>query len=143
MALSSSSTTMLYISAVIIALCLCVRGALGNVVCEELSKQSCAYAVSSSGKRCVLENKHVDRKMKEEEYTCRTSEIEAGDRFKGWIETDECVQSCGLDRNALGISSDSLLDSQFTRKLCSPPCFRGCPNVADLYFSVAVGEGMY
>ncbi|TYI53056.1 hypothetical protein E1A91_D12G291800v1 [Gossypium mustelinum] len=99
---------------------------------------SCLQA--TLGKRCVLE-KHVKRSC-EEEYICRTSEIEA-DKINNWIETDQCVKSCGLDRKSFGISSDSLLESCFTSMLCSPQCYNGCPNVIDLYFNLAAGEGIF
>jgi len=95
--------------------------------------------VSSGGKRCVLE-KRVKRSG-EEEYTCKTSDIEA-ENLKDHIETDQCIKACGLDRNSLGISSDSLLESTFTHKLCSPHCYHFCPNVVDLYFNLAAGEGI-
>lgn len=111
---------------------------VGEIICEHLDQDTCAYAVASTGKRCVLE-KHVKRSG-EEEYTCRTSEIEA-DKINNWIETDQCVKSCGLDRKSFGISSDSLLESRFTDMLCSPQCYNGCPNVIDLYFNLAAGEG--
>ncbi|XVF50830.1 hypothetical protein PTKIN_Ptkin04bG0135000 [Pterospermum kingtungense] len=118
----------------------CFQATLGEVTCEHLDQDTCAYAVSSTGKRCVLE-KHVKRSG-EEEYTCRTSEIEA-DKIKNWIETDQCVKACGLDRKSFGISSDSLLDSRFTQMLCSPQCYNSCPNVVDLYFNLAAGEGVF
>ncbi|KAL2227075.1 uncharacterized protein LOC105160472 [Sesamum indicum] len=117
-----------------------VQGTFGTIECENLNKDSCAFAVSSTGKRCVLE-KHV-RRSGAEEYACATSQIEA-DKMKNWIETDACIDACGLDRSALGISSDSLLESRFVRKLCSQQCYRGCPNVVDLYFNLAAGEGAY
>ena len=94
---------------------------------------------SSSGKRCVLE-KHVKRSG-EEAYTCRTSEIEA-DKIQDLIETDQCIKGCGLDRKTLGISSDSLLEPRFTEKLCSTQCYGSCPNIIDLYFNLAAGEGI-
>lgn len=113
---------------------------IGGITCEHLNKSTCAFAVSSTGTRCVLE-KRV-RRGGMEEYTCGSSEIEA-ERLKDWIETDQCIESCGLDRNTLGISSDGLLDSHFVQKLCSPQCYQGCPNIADLYFNLAAGEGIY
>ena len=76
----------------------------------------------------------------EEAYVCRTSEIEA-DKVTDWVESDHCIEACGLDRKSLGISSDSLLDSGFTRKLCSTQCYNGCLNIIDLYFNLAAGEG--
>ncbi|EXC19134.1 hypothetical protein L484_006498 [Morus notabilis] len=121
----------------LIALALCVQGTLGGITCEKLDQDTCAFAVSSSGKRCVLE-KHVKRSGKEA-YTCRASDIEA-DKLKDVIESDECIKACGLDRRTLGISSDSLLESRFTRQLCSPNCYDACHNVVDLYFNLAAGE---
>lgn len=126
--------------ALALALAFCVQGSLGNVTCENLSKDSCAFAVSSNGKRCVLEQRMC--RSGAEKYTCRSSEIEA-DSLKDWIESDECIKACGLERNVLGISSDSLLESQFTQKLCSTPCYKSCPNIVDLYFNLAAGEGVY
>ncbi|KAF5480413.1 hypothetical protein F2P56_001166 [Juglans regia] len=123
-----------------LSLALFVQGTLGGITCENLEQDTCAFAVSSSGKRCVLE-KHVKRNG-EEAYTCRTSEIEA-DKMKELIETDQCIKACGLDRKTLGISSDSLLESRFTQKLCSPQCYESCPNVVDLYFNLAAGEGVF
>ncbi|XP_073025016.1 uncharacterized protein [Primulina eburnea] len=117
-----------------------VQGILANVECENLDKNWCSFAVSSSGRRCVLEK--IVRRSGEEVYMCRTSEIEA-DKYKNLIETDECVNACGLDRNTLGISSDSFLESRFALKLCSDECYRKCPNVVDLHFNLAAGEGIY
>ncbi|KZV46939.1 hypothetical protein F511_06181 [Dorcoceras hygrometricum] len=113
-----------------------VQDILGNVECENLEKDACSFAVSSSGKRCVLEKSGGDVFM------CHTSDIEA-ENYRNRIETDECIKSCGLDRNVLGISSDSLLDSHFALKLCSDGCYLKCPNVVDLHFNLAAGEGIY
>ncbi|KAL5567994.1 hypothetical protein UlMin_024569 [Ulmus minor] len=126
--------------ALALALALCVQGTLGGVTCEELDQDTCAFAVSSLGKRCVLE-KHIKRSG-EEAYTCRASDIEA-DKLKDVIETDHCVKACGVDRKTLGISSDSLLESRFTQKFCSPNCYDACPNIVDLYFNLAAGEGVF
>ncbi|KAK7279945.1 hypothetical protein RJT34_25006 [Clitoria ternatea] len=123
-----------------LACSLTLQGTLGGIECEHLSHETCSFAVSSGGKRCVLE-KHVKRSG-EEAYTCKTSEIEA-DKLKDHIETDQCIKDCGLDRKSLGISSDSLLESRFTQKLCSPQCYQSCPNVVDLYFNLAAGEGVF
>jgi hypothetical protein len=112
----------------------------GGITCENLDQDTCAFAVASTGKRCVLE-KHVKR-CGEEAYTCRTSEIVA-DKLKDLVETDQCIKACGLDRKTLGISSDSLLESSFTQKLCSPQCYQSCPNIVDLYFNLAAGEGKH
>lgn len=59
------------------------------------------------------------------------------------IETDACVNACGVDRRTVGISSDSLLEPQLTAKLCSASCYQNCPNIVDLYFNLAAGEGKY
>ncbi|KAI7730874.1 hypothetical protein M8C21_024760 [Ambrosia artemisiifolia] len=118
----------------------CVEVILGTITCENLNMDSCAFAVSSSGKRCVLE-KNVKRSG-EEAFVCTTSQIDT-DHVTNWIESDSCLEACGLDRNVLGISSDSLLDSQFMQKLCSAQCYNGCPNIVDLYFNLGVGEGVY
>ncbi|THF97372.1 uncharacterized protein LOC114315775 [Camellia sinensis] len=124
-----------------LALAFCVQGIMGGgIECENLNKDSCAFAVSSSSKRCVLEK--TVKRSGEEAYTCRTSEIEA-DKLKDWIENDQCIEACGLDRTMLGISSDSLLESQFTHKLCSTQCYDNCPNIVDLYFNLAAGEGTF
>lgn len=123
-----------------LAISLAVQGTLGGIECENLSKETCSFAVSSSSKRCVLE-KHVKR-TGEEACTCKTSEIEA-DKLKDHIESDQCIKACDLDRKSLGISSDSLLESSFTKKLCSPQCYKSCPNVVDLYFNLAAGEGVF
>ncbi|KAG8638397.1 hypothetical protein MANES_14G025400v8 [Manihot esculenta] len=112
----------------------------GEIICEHLDQETCSYAISSTGKRCVLE-KHVKRSGGES-YTCGTSEIEA-DKLTNWIETDQCIIACGLDRKSLGISSDSLLESRFTQQLCSPQCYDSCPNIVDLYFNLAAGEGVF
>ncbi|CAJ1977048.1 unnamed protein product [Sphenostylis stenocarpa] len=123
-----------------LAFSLTLQATLGAIECENLSHDTCSFAVSSSGKRCVLE-KRVKRSG-EEAYTCKTSDIEA-EKLKDHIETDQCIKACGLDRKSLGISSDSLLESTFTHKLCSPHCYQCCPNVVDLYFNLAAGEGVF
>ena len=81
------------------------------------------------------------RRSGEEAYKCTTSNIEA-DKLKDLVETNQCIEACGLDRDTLGISSDSLLESRFTKKLCSPQCYQSCPNIVDLYFNLAAGEGI-
>ncbi|XP_027110309.1 uncharacterized protein LOC113762485 [Coffea eugenioides] len=138
--MAPSSSSLIVFAFIALACALCVQSTSGNIACEDLKEDSCAYAVSSSGKRCVLE-KHV-RRSGEEKYTCRASDIEA-EKLKDWIETDKCIEACGVDRHALGISSDSLLEPQFTHKLCSSACYRSCPNIVDLYFNLAAGEGVY
>ncbi|XP_031504582.1 uncharacterized protein LOC116267138 [Nymphaea colorata] len=114
----------------------------GEIVCEKLPTDICAFAISSSGMRCVLE-KYVQRG--EVNYQCVTSQVRADKLHEagGWIETDECVQACGVDRSWAGISSDPLLDLHFMDKLCSPPCYKGCPKIVDLYFNLALAEGVF
>ncbi|KAK6936844.1 PAR1 [Dillenia turbinata] len=137
MASTLSMKTLVFLA---LALALCVQSSLGEITCESLNEDSCAFAVSTSGKRCILE-KNVKRSG-EDVYVCRSSEIEA-DKLKDWIETDQCVKACGLDRKSLGISSDCLLEAHFTKKLCSSQCYDNCPNIVDLYFNLAAGEGVF
>ncbi|XP_057952303.1 uncharacterized protein LOC131146617 isoform X1 [Malania oleifera] len=120
-----------------LALTLFLQDILGEVICEDIGEEKCAFAVSATGRRCVLE-KQVKRSG-EEAFVCRTSEIEAG-KLKDRVETDECIAMCGVDRMSLGISSDSLFESHFTQKLCSFECYSSCPNIVDLYFNLAAGE---
>ncbi|KAK4280400.1 hypothetical protein QN277_012029 [Acacia crassicarpa] len=124
----------------LLLLSLSVQGTLEGIACESLGKEKCSFAVSSAGKRCVLEK--MLKRSGMEVYICKSSEIEA-DKVMNHIETDECVEACGLDRMSLGISSDSLIDSHFTKKLCSPQCYHNCPNVVDLYFKLADVEGVF
>lgn len=111
----------------------------GNIICEDLPKDACAFSISSGGKRCLIETSAG--KDGTVEYQCRTSEVTV-ERIKDWVETDDCVRACGVDRNSVGISSDSLMEPQFTAKLCSPACYQDCPNIIDLYFNLAAGEGI-
>ncbi|XP_074561433.1 uncharacterized protein LOC141817695 [Curcuma longa] len=113
----------------------------GGVVCENLPQDLCAFAVSSESKRCVLESSQ--RGDGRTEYQCRTSEVEVERWMKDWIETDECVRACGVSRGAVGISSDALLEPDFAGKLCSAACYQNCPNIVDLYFNLAAGEGVF
>nr|GMC95357.1 uncharacterized protein LOC109157801 [Ipomoea batatas] len=117
-----------------------LQGALGDITCEYLPANVCSFAISSSGKRCLLENS-VTNEGNKVEYQCKTSEVVVGSSVGEHIETDECVEACGLDRKSVGLSSDSLLESSFTTKLCSSSCYQNCPNIVDLYFNLAAGEG--
>ncbi|XP_021750546.1 uncharacterized protein LOC110716241 [Chenopodium quinoa] len=117
-----------------------VQSSVGELICEELPSDLCVMAIASSGKRCVLEKYRND--IEETEYQCRTSEVVV-ERMSEHIETDQCVKACGVDRKMGGISSDNLLEPQFTAKLCSPSCYNKCRNVVDLYFKLAEGEGVY
>jgi len=73
-------------------------------------------------------------------YLCARSRV--ADNLANWIESDECISSCGVDRNTVGISSDSLMEPHFTAKLCSPACNLNCPNIVDLYNNLALAEGV-
>nr|GEW46208.1 hypothetical protein [Tanacetum cinerariifolium] len=116
-----------------------IHGSCGTIICEDLTKDNCSFAISSYGKRCVLEDYEGKKGMVE--YQCRTSEVMV-EIMSGYIETDECVRACGVNRNATGISSDALLDKNSIVTLCSPPCYQRCPNIVDLHFNLAVGEGV-
>ncbi|XP_006358727.1 uncharacterized protein [Solanum tuberosum] len=114
----------------------------GEIVCEDLSVGLCAYSVASSGKRCSLESYESIEGTRG--YQCKTSEVLVSNiDITNLIESDECISACGADRNSLGISSDSLLESTFTSKLCSQQCNQKCPNIVDLYYNLALGEGVY
>ncbi|CAA0834348.1 PAR1 protein [Striga hermonthica] len=130
--------------AIALALAISIQGTLGEIRCEDLNENSCAFAVSSTGKRCVLESHSFLRKLgTPDRYTCRTSDIKASDRLVNYIESEECITACGVDKGALGISSDSLLNHNFINKFCSASCYDKCHNIVDLYFNVAAGEGVY
>ncbi|WJX43072.1 hypothetical protein P8452_30225 [Trifolium repens] len=117
-----------------------IHASLAEMVCEDLPKEVCTFSVASSGKRCLLETeKGVNGEI---EYQCRTSEVMV-ERMAEYIETDQCVEACGVDRSSVGISSDAFFEPQFTGKLCSPACYKKCPNIVDLFFNLAAGEGVY
>ncbi|KAF6160993.1 hypothetical protein GIB67_007634 [Kingdonia uniflora] len=134
----ASTTTLALILA--LGLSVFLNGVFCEIVCEDLPTGLCAFSISSSGKRCLVENNYVVKEGTME-YQCRTSEVVV-ERMRELIETDECVNACGVDRNMVGISSDTLLEPQFLAKLCSPDCFQNCPNIVDLYFNLAAGEGV-
>ncbi|XP_008798941.1 uncharacterized protein LOC103713707 [Phoenix dactylifera] len=137
--MASSFHSKMMAFSLLLSLFLRIPSTSAGVTCEDLPQDLCAFAISSSSKRCVLEStQHSGRPT---EYQCRTSEVVVA-RMSNWIETDECVKACGVDRNSVGISSDSLLEPQFTEKLCSPACHENCPNIIDLYFNLAAGEGV-
>ncbi|VVA25401.1 PREDICTED: PAR1 [Prunus dulcis] len=119
---------------------LCIHAVLGGFICEDLPNDVCAFSVSSAGKRCLLET--MAKKDGSIEYQCRTSEVLV-QGVAEYIETDQCVKACGIDRKSVGISSDALLEPQFMTKLCSPTCYQKCPNIVELYFNLAAGEGAF
>ncbi|CAI9778733.1 unnamed protein product [Fraxinus pennsylvanica] len=125
---------------VFLAFALFLQGALGVLVCEELPVGLCSFSIASSGKRCLLET--YTSNYGTMRFQCKTSEVVALS-LHDYIEADECVSACGVDRKSVGISSDSLLDPQFTAKLCSPQCYQNCPNIVDLYYNLALGEGAF
>ncbi|PRQ43051.1 hypothetical protein RchiOBHm_Chr3g0464231 [Rosa chinensis] len=73
---------------------------------------------------------------------CRTSEVVV-DKMAEYIETDECVKACGVDRDAVGISSDAFLEPHFLNKLCTRDCYEKCSNLVELYLNLAAGEGVF
>ncbi|KAI9153800.1 hypothetical protein LWI28_016704 [Acer negundo] len=117
-----------------------LHAALAEIICEDLPKDVCAFSICSSGQRCILETE--TKKDGNVEYQCKTSEVVV-ERMADYIETDECVRACGVDRNVVGISSDALFEPEFAAKLCSPDCYQKCPNIVDLYFNLAAGEGAF
>ncbi|KAK4426297.1 hypothetical protein Salat_1398200 [Sesamum alatum] len=116
-----------------------VQKTLGDVICENLPTNLCSFAIASSGKRCVVETcKNAQGKAN---YTCKTSEVLV-EKLSGYIETDQCVNRCGLLRGSVGISSDAFLSSDFIAHLCTPACYQGCPNIVDLFSNLAASEGI-
>ncbi|XP_047314011.1 uncharacterized protein LOC124917698 [Impatiens glandulifera] len=136
--MASSSTRLSFL--MFISCSIFFHGVLGELICEELPVNVCAFAVSSSGKRCLLEN--FETKDGQLDYQCRSSAVVVSTMAEH-IETDSCISACGVERKYVGISSDSLMESQFTAKLCSPECYQGCPNIVDLFFNLAAGEGVF
>ncbi|EES19622.2 hypothetical protein BDA96_09G166400 [Sorghum bicolor] len=109
----------------------CTRG--GQLACEDLSADVCAFAVSSAGRRCVLE------RTPDGAQRCQTSASAVG------VETDACVRACGVDRAVLGLPIASAMaegDRRSFSALCSSACRDVCPDVVDLYATVAAAEGM-
>uniref|UniRef100_A0A7N0TTZ5 PAR1 protein n=1 Tax=Kalanchoe fedtschenkoi TaxID=63787 RepID=A0A7N0TTZ5_KALFE len=117
-----------------------LQAALAEIICDDLPKDKCAFAIASSGKRCLLET--YASRGGFIEYQCKTSDVYV-EKLGGHIESDECVRACGVDRRMVGISSDSLMEPHFIATLCSASCFQNCPNIADLYFNLAAGEGVF
>lgn len=112
----------------------------GGIVCEKLPVEVCAFSVASSGARCVLEKSIL--RNGNVQYECQISEIRA-ENLKEMIETDECMNACGVETMTVGMSTDFLAEGGFTKKLCLPGCYNNCPNIVDLYFNLAAGEGVY
>ncbi|KAI0527699.1 hypothetical protein KFK09_003304 [Dendrobium nobile] len=125
--------------ALLISISLLLPSSFGSVICEDLPLDLCAFSISSTGKRCLLEMSFPNM---EHEYQCTMADVKV-DRISDWIETDDCVKACGVDRSAVGISSDDFLQPRFTAKLCSSACYQSCPNIVDLYSNLAAAEGVY
>ncbi|XP_031126764.1 uncharacterized protein LOC116029030 [Ipomoea triloba] len=118
-----------------------LQGILADMICEKMPINLCAFSISSSGQRCLLENLIKDDGKVE--YQCKTSEVMVESSMSEYIETDKCVKACGVDRKSVGMSSDSLLEPTFTSNLCSPACFNNCPNLIELHFNLFAGEGFF
>ncbi|KAK4432321.1 hypothetical protein Salat_0994200 [Sesamum alatum] len=138
--MASKSSIKLTTLVLFFACSLFLPATLAEVVCENLPENLCSFAIASSGKRCVLENYKSEEGSVD--YTCKTSEVVV-ERLAGYLETDECVTACGVDRKFVGISSDAFLTPEFISSLCSPACYQNCPNIVDLYFDLAAGEGVF
>ncbi|MCO5600135.1 hypothetical protein L7F22_054243 [Adiantum nelumboides] len=67
----------------------------------------------------------------------------SANEFLEWVETDDCMHSCGIDRQTVGILSDALVEKGFVKALCFAECQQGYPNVVDLFEKLAAGEGSY
>eukprot|EP01018_Ginkgo_biloba_P033343 Gb_21780 [translate_table: standard] len=117
-----------------------LRGVHSAIRCEELPIQVCAFSVSSSGNRCVLEKSLMADGCIQ--FECQSSVVMAETMIE-WIESEECINACGLERMSVGMSTDSLLEAEFAKKLCSSKCHNNCPNIVDLYLNLAAGEGIY
>ncbi|CAM8888939.1 unnamed protein product [Rhodiola kirilowii] len=135
------ATTAKLAFALFFASSLLIQAALAEITCETLSNDKCAFAVASSGHRCVLETYTTRGRFSE--YQCKRSEVKADEKLAGYIETDQCVNACGIERKSIGIGSDSLLEPSFIAKICSPECYQNCANIVDLYFNLAAGEGAF
>lgn len=110
----------------------------GELICEELPIGECSFSVASSGYRCLLETfESADGAVA---YQCKTSQVKSN-RMDAYMESNECVSACGVDKSSVGISSDALLETRFITQLCSPQCYQNCPNVVDLYYNLALAEG--
>jgi len=124
----------------IILMAITVHGVQSAIIkCEELPAELCAFSISSSGNRCVLEKDlMMDGTL---QFQCQSSVVSV-EKLVEWIESEECINACGLERMAVGMSTDSLLEPEFSRKLCSSQCRNSCPNIVDLYVNLAAGEGI-
>ncbi|KAL6841343.1 hypothetical protein ACP4OV_028861 [Aristida adscensionis] len=62
----------------------------------------------------------------------------------GWSRPTPACAPAASTRAALGlpVASDAAEDRRFARALCSAACRGACPNIVDLYATLAAGEGM-
>ncbi|KAM7263595.1 hypothetical protein ACFE04_001278 [Oxalis oulophora] len=118
-----------------------IHASLCEIICEDLPIEICTFSIATSGKRCSLETS-MSKKDRKIGYQCKTSEVIV-ERMSGYIETSACIDACGVDRKAVGISSDSFFEPYFASKLCSHACYHNCPNIVDLYFNLAAAEGAF
>lgn len=103
-----------------------------------LPVEECAFAVSYSGHRCVLE-----KALNSDLYMCETSNVKAGeDAPVEYIESNDCVKACGVDRMTVGFSTDELSSHAFITKICSRECRNNCVNLVDIYSNIIAGEGL-
>ncbi|CAM6100472.1 unnamed protein product [Calypogeia fissa] len=73
----------------------------------------------------------------------QTSNVKAGDKgLVEYIESNECVEACRVDRMTIGFSTDELTSNSFIKKLCSRACRNTCVNLIDIYSNIIVGEGL-
>jgi hypothetical protein len=63
------------------------------------------------------------------------------EKMVGWIESEQCINACGLERMVVGMSTDSIHEPEFSTKFCSSECRNNCPNIVDLHVNLAAGEG--
>lgn len=136
---SSSPSTIPALLMIILMAIAAQRVQSAFLTCEELPTEVCAFSVSSTGNRCVLEKAlKMDGTL---QFQCQSSAVMAEELVE-WIESEECINACGLERMAVGMSTDCLLESESSRKLCSSKCRNNCPNIVDLYVNLAAGEGI-
>jgi hypothetical protein len=109
-----------------------------KVVCEQLAAEQCAFAVSSTSRRCVLENTHCAGRPTA--YQCRTSEVVVEDgRLAGMVETDRATVA---RRHLLRLPPRS---ARRRRSLLAglPPGVPQAPNIVNFYANLVAGEGKH
>ncbi|KAK9144371.1 hypothetical protein Sjap_004274 [Stephania japonica] len=117
-----------------------------GISCENLPADYCAFAISSEGMRCVLgkyyaydyvEGRRVTK------FVCRSSGVFVPNMLN-WVETHKCIKACGVERHSIGMTYSELLwQPKFMKRLCCHSCYYECPNIVDLFFNLALGEGQY